>query len=365
MKLNYDILGNHIQLVDRRNSELITDKVLGINIDKFFMPSVANIIGTDLSRYKLLMKNSFACNPMHVGRDEKLPVALYKEDTPAIVSPAYFMFEIKKQSSLIPEFLMMWFKRREFDRSCWYHTDGSVRGGITWEEICRLEVPILSKEEQLTIIDSYNVIADRITLKKKINDNLQQQAFSLYREAIAGYMKNAQLSDIADITMGTSPEGESLNTEEEGIVFYQGKTDFGFRFPTVRQYTTEPQRYAQEKDILMSVRAPVGTVNISTEKCAIGRGLAAIHPKDKKYSYLFYTMIELDFELNKFNDEGTVFGSITKDDLHALAIVDIDEEEKIAFEQKASIIDAAISSNELEIVALKNAASLLLSKITD
>ena len=181
MKLNYDILGNHIQLVDRRNSELITDKVLGINIDKFFMPSVANIIGTDLSRYKLLMKNSFACNPMHVGRDEKLPVALYKEDTPAIVSPAYFMFEIKKQSSLIPEFLMMWFKRREFDRSCWYHTDGSVRGGITWEEICRLEVPILSKEEQLTIIDSYNVIADRITLKKKINDNLFDQGKSILR----------------------------------------------------------------------------------------------------------------------------------------------------------------------------------------
>ena len=176
MKLNYDILGNHIQLVDRRNSELITDKVLGINIDKFFMPSVANIIGTDLSRYKLLTKNTFACNPMHVGRDEKLPVALYKEDTPAIVSPAYFMFEIKKQSSLIPEFLMMWFKRREFDRACWYHTDGSVRGGITWEEICRLEVPILSKEEQLTIIDSYNVIADRITLKKKINDNLSAQS---------------------------------------------------------------------------------------------------------------------------------------------------------------------------------------------
>ena len=172
MKLNYDILGNHIQLVDKRNSELITDKVLGINIDKFFMPSVANIIGTDLSRYKLLTKNTFACNPMHVGRDEKLPVALYREAAPAIVSPAYFMFEIKKQSSLIPEFLMMWFKRREFDRSCWYHTDGSVRGGITWEEICRLEVPILSKEEQLTIIDSYNVIADRITLKKKINDNL-------------------------------------------------------------------------------------------------------------------------------------------------------------------------------------------------
>lgn len=172
MKLNYDILGNHIQLVDRRNSESITDKVLGINIDKFFMPSVANIIGTDLSKYKLLKKNTFACNPMHVGRDERLPIALYSEDTPAIVSPAYFMFEIKERSSLIPEFLMMWFRRSEFDRACWFRTDGSVRGGITWEDICRLEVPVPSKEDQLEIIASYKAITNRIALKQMINDNL-------------------------------------------------------------------------------------------------------------------------------------------------------------------------------------------------
>lgn len=92
MKSNYDILGNHIRLIDTRNRESITDRVLGINIDKFFMPSVANVIGTDLSKYKLITKGKFACNPMHVGRDERLPVALYDEEEPAIVSPAYFMF---------------------------------------------------------------------------------------------------------------------------------------------------------------------------------------------------------------------------------------------------------------------------------
>ena len=94
MKSNYDVLGNHIRLIDTRNKDSITDKVLGINIDKFFMPSVANVIGTDLSKYKLITKGKFACNPMHVGRDERLPVALYTDDQPAIVSPAYFMFEI-------------------------------------------------------------------------------------------------------------------------------------------------------------------------------------------------------------------------------------------------------------------------------
>lgn len=172
MKSNYDILGNHIRLIDTRNRESITDRVLGINIDKFFMPSVANVIGTDLSKYKLITKGKFACNPMHVGRDERLPVALYDEEEPAIVSPAYFMFEVIDNSILNEDYLMMWFRRPEFDRICWLHTDGSVRGGITWDDICRLELPIPPIENQLEIVNSYKAITERIALKQKINDNL-------------------------------------------------------------------------------------------------------------------------------------------------------------------------------------------------
>ena len=172
MKSNYDILGNHIRLIDTRNRESITDRVLGINIDKFFMPSVANVIGTDLGKYKLITKGKFACNPMHVGRDERLPVALYDEEKPAIVSPAYFMFEVIDNSILNEDYLMMWFRRPEFDRICWLHTDGSVRGGITWDDICRLELPIPPIENQLEIVNSYKAITERIALKQKINDNL-------------------------------------------------------------------------------------------------------------------------------------------------------------------------------------------------
>ena len=172
MKSNYDVLGNHIRLIDRRNSDLITEQVLGINIDKFFMPSVANVIGTDLSKYKLIQKGNFACNPMHVGRDERLPVALYTSDESAIVSPAYFMFEIIDESVLNAEFLMMWFRRAEFDRVCWLHTDGSVRGGITWDDLCRLEIPVPPIDEQIKIVTSYKAITERIEIKKQINDNL-------------------------------------------------------------------------------------------------------------------------------------------------------------------------------------------------
>ena len=182
MKSNYDILGNHIRLIDNRNRESITDRVLGINIDKFFMPSVANVIGTDLSKYKLITKGKFACNPMHVGRDERLPVALYDEEKPAIVSPAYFMFEVIDNSILNEDYLMMWFRRPEFDRICWLHTDGSVRGGITWDDICRLELPIPPIENQLEIVNSYKTITERIALKQKINDNLDDTAQTLYQK---------------------------------------------------------------------------------------------------------------------------------------------------------------------------------------
>ena len=172
MKSNYNVLGNHIRLVDTRNKNLVSEQVLGISIDKFFMPSVANVIGTDLSKYKLITKGKFACNPMHVGRDERLPIALYAEETPAIVSPAYFMFEIVDSSVLNEDYLMMWFRRPEFDRICWLRTDGSVRGGITWNDICRMEVPVPPMDEQTQIVNSYKAITERINLKKQINDNL-------------------------------------------------------------------------------------------------------------------------------------------------------------------------------------------------
>ena len=144
-------------------------------------------LDTDLSKYKLITKGKFACNPMHVGRDERLPVALYDEEEPAIVSPAYFMIEIIDNSILNEEYLMMWFRRPEFDRICWLHTDGSVRGGITWDDICRLELSIPSIDKQLEIVSSYKTITDRIALKQKINDNLEATAMAIFKSWFIDY----------------------------------------------------------------------------------------------------------------------------------------------------------------------------------
>lgn len=192
MKSNYKVLGELVCLVDERNKNSITDNLLGINIDKCFMPSVANVIGTDLSKYKLVKKDYFACNPMHVGRDERLPIALYTDETPSIVSPAYFVFKIIDESVMMSEYLMLWFRREEFDRECWLKTDGSVRGGISWDDLCRIKIPVPSIIEQQKIVDNYQAIAKCIFLKKQINDNLTEQCSIDYDLMLNGYTTESE-----------------------------------------------------------------------------------------------------------------------------------------------------------------------------
>ena len=286
MKSNFDILGNHIRLIDTRNRESITDRVLGINIDKFFMPSVANVIGTDLSKYKLITKGKFACNPMHVGRDERLPVALYDEEEPAIVSPAYFMFEVIDNSILNEDYLMMWFRRPEFDRICWLHTDGSVRGGITWDDICRLELPIPPIEKQLEIVNSYKAITERIVLKQKINDNLRASAsimfFNKFRYVqcseccqeteIGTYPIDWTLFTLGDVLdtiidrRGLTPTKLGSEWSNEGIIALSAKSvknhelvnlDIANHVDNDLYNRWMPQKL-QSQDILMTSEAPLG-----------------------------------------------------------------------------------------------------------
>lgn len=224
MKSNYEPLSKHIRLVDYRNSEEVTSTVLGISIDKEFMPSVANVIGTDLSRYKLISKGLFACNPMHVGRDERLPIALYEKANPAIVSPAYFMFEIIDHAILNEEYLMMWFRRPEFDRECWFMTDGSVRGGITWDDLCRIKLPVPSYMRQCEIVESYRTITNRIALKRAENDNLDASALAIYRKYFVEGIKPDDL-----------PLGWSMGTLKDIYQFQYGKgntnPDNGGQYP--------------------------------------------------------------------------------------------------------------------------------------
>jgi len=169
--MSYKRIGDYIRLVSNRNSDWAITNLLGVNIYKNFMPSVANTSGVDLSKYKIIRKGQFATNIMHVNRDEILPVALYQNDEPAIVSPAYMTFEVIDENQLLPEFLMMEFQRPEFDRRAWTYCDSSVRGGLEWERFCEIQIPIPEIDEQRKYVALYKgLLTNQKTYENSLAD---------------------------------------------------------------------------------------------------------------------------------------------------------------------------------------------------
>lgn len=387
MKSNFDILGNHIRLIDTRNRESITDRVLGINIDKFFMPSVANVIGTDLSKYKLITKGKFACNPMHVGRDERLPVALYDEEEPAIVSPAYFMFEVIDNSILNEDYLMMWFRRPEFDRICWLHTDGSVRGGITWDDICRLELPIPPIEKQLEIVNSYKAITERIVLKQKINDNLEETAQSLFQEQFAAFYNENELPDGYSIATLDSlcsikggkrlpADGELLDTPTAHP--YIRVRDLGsnryvcltnqFQYIDEETHSAISRYIVNTNDIVISIVGTIGLIgkihtslnnaNL-TENCV---KLANIHTVTP--DYLYYTLCyKKQIKEIELLTVGAVQSKLPMYNIQSMKILVPPAEVIEDFQHKFDIFNEQIEANTIEIQRLYELQSVLLAKL--
>ena len=200
-----------------------------------------------------------------------------------------------------------------------------------------------------------------------LNNNLQQQAQAIYQkmfvENASSDWKEGSLSDVADITMGQSPSGSSYNEDGIGTTFFQGRAEFGFRFPSVRLFTTEPKRMACANDTLMSVRAPVGDLNVAHTDCCIGRGLAAIHSKTNHQSFVHYTMFSLKKQLDVFNGEGTVFGSINRNSLNEMSIIIPSDEALDEFESLVSPMDKMIRNNYDEICRLEAIRDSLLPKL--
>ena len=181
MRSNYKKLGQFIQQVDIRNKRLEITKLLGVSIQKIIIPSIANTIGTNLKTYKIIEQNQFVYGPVTSRNGEKVSIALLEEIGKAIVSQAYTVFEIINKKQLLPGYLMMWFRRPEFDRYARYKSHGSVREIFDWEEMCEVELPVPSIEKQQEIVDEYNTITNRIKLNEQLNKKLEETAQSIYK----------------------------------------------------------------------------------------------------------------------------------------------------------------------------------------
>jgi type I restriction enzyme S subunit len=241
------------------------------------------------------------------------------------------------------------------------------------DAIMQYEVPDLPLGIQIGIGEVLSVFDARIAENKKINHHLEQVAQAIFKswfvdfEPFGGVMpddwREGTLSEIANITMGQSPDGTSYNEDSIGTVFYQGRAEFGSRYPTRRLFTTQPKRMAVKGDVLMSVRAPVGDLNVAFESCCLGRGLATIQSNNDAQSFILYTMFALKQTLDIFNGEGTVFGSINKNDMANLPVPIPSDEVIRQFEELVRPMDTAIEANYTENCHLQAARDSLLPRL--
>ena len=360
-------LGQLVNWVDNRNKGLQSTNLLGISIDKFFMPSVANIIGTDLSSYKVISENQFACNPMHVGRDEKMPVSLYMQKECSIVSPAYFVFEVADVNEILPEYLMLWFRRNEFDREVWFHTDGSVRGGILWEELCELIIPVPSLAEQQEIVDAYNDIERRIALKRKINDNLEAQAQTIYKKMFVEDIdvsnlqegwKTVLLESVAELSAGGDRPTiySEFPTDTCNVpIFSNGIEDAG-----LYGFTDKAKIFSES--VTVSARGTVGYVFLREEPYVPIVRLISVIPNTDYVTakYLYFALADIELQ-----STGTSQQQITVPDFKNRQILVPDRRTLDQFTSRIEPIFNAIKENRAEIksmVALQSNYLALLSR---
>ncbi|MCA4776104.1 restriction endonuclease subunit S [Empedobacter stercoris] len=521
--MSYKKLGDYIQQVNNRNRDLQVDTLLGVSITKKLIPSIANTVGTDMSTYKIIEKGQFGYGTITSRNGDKISIALADEYDKALVSQIYIVFEVIDKNELLPEYLMMWFSRPEFDRYARYHSHGSTRESFDWEDLCEVELPIPSIKKQREIVAQYQAVANKIKVNEQICEKLEATAQTVYKQWFvdfefpclpSGYRPHGQvnqnlpideyitkigsvctysrvgglpvsdgktwfvylilcendsvykgmtndlyrrfyehymgegaewtklnkplkvihwesfatkeeaakrekdlktgygrtwisrqiekaggitqlktslaapqtelrtagkmvfneelekeipegwevksLSDISKITMGQSPEGENYNEKGNGKIFYQGRTDFGFRIPEVRIFTTLSKKNAKKGDVLMSVRAPVGDLNIADSDCSIGRGIAALSSRES--SYLFYLMKSFKSHFELSDGTGTIFSSINKDELFNLKLI-YNEKYSKYFHENMKHIDYEIILISKQNQKLTQLQSLLLSRL--
>lgn len=210
MKSNYKKLGQYIRQVDVRNTEGKKENLLGVSVQKRFIPSIANTVGTDFAKYKVVKKGQFTYIPDTSRRGDKIGIALLEDYDEGLVSNVYTVFEVVDKNQLMPEYLMLWFSRPEFDRYARYKSHGSVREIFDWDEMCNVELPVPPIEEQQKIVKTYQIITNRIDLKKRINDNLAAQSLALFDNFLAQADSSWEYGKLGDVIALANTGGDAI-----------------------------------------------------------------------------------------------------------------------------------------------------------
>lgn len=383
MKEGYRFLGEYIRQVDIHNKEGKKENLLGVSVQKQFIQSIANTVGTDFTKYKIVKKGQFTYIPDTSRRGDKIAIALLEDYEEGLVSNVYTVFEVIDTEKLLPEYLMLWFSRPEFDRYARFKSHGSVREVMDWEEMCKVELPVPDIEKQRKIVKAYKTITDRIALKQKINDNLVATLQIIYKKMFLESQNTYITKPLADlcskIGSGATPKGGKAAYFDKGISLIRSMNvfDYFFSYPELA-HISQIQANAlanveiQQADVLFNI------TGVSVTRCCVvpddvlparvNQHVMIIRPyKGKNMSY--YIMCTLCTSENKakllgIGQSGSTREAINKQELERFEIPVPSDEELERFGEIATKIYALIFSNTNEIRMLCDMKDTLLTKLS-
>ena len=384
MKEGYRLLGDFIRQVDVRNTDGKEENLFGVSVQKMFIPSIANTIGTDFTKYKVVKRGQFTYIPDTSRRGDKIGIALLMDYDEGLVSNIYTVFEVKDENELLPEYLMLWFSRPEFDRYARFKSHGSVREIMDWDEMCKVELPVPSIDKQRSIVKAYQTITERIDLKRRINDNLAntEQAI-LVETVINNHTVPTALGDLVDFIDGD--RGKNYPTFDEftstGYCLFlnaSNVTSTGFNFDNCMFVSEEKDKlmnkgHLSPYDIVLTSRGTLGNValydkHIKYENVRINSGMLIIRPKTKRLSpYFIYALLKSSYmkaAIERFKS-GSAQPQLPIKDLQKITF-EIPESDTVlvALDRQFLAVEESISINNNEIGNLKELSNVLLAELS-
>ena len=383
MKKGYQLLGKFIRQVDIRNTEGKEENLLGVSVQKQFIPSIANTVGTDFTKYKVVRKGQFTYIPDTSRRGDKIGIALLEDYDEGLVSNVYTVFEVIDENQLMPEYLMLWFRRPEFDRYARFKSHGSVREVMDWDEMCKVELPVPSLEKQRRIVKSYKEITDRIALKKQINDNLVETLSAIYKELFADaetrFPKMSLQKICTKIGSGATPKGGKTAYISEGISLIRSTNvlDFNFQYSELAhinqsQADALPNVIVEPNDVLFNI------TGVSVTRCCmvpadvlparVNQHVMIIRPiwGETMSYYIMFTLCSADnkAKLLGIGQSGSTREAINKQELESFEIPIPDENTLNQFGSTAKRLYGNIHTNAEEIRALEKTKKVLLAQLS-
>ena len=369
MEKGYKILGNYIRLVDERNKDLSVTKLLGVSISKKFIPSIANIVGTDLSNYKIVRTGQFAYGPVTSRNGEKISIA-YLDEEDCIISSSYTVFEVENKEELDPEYLMLWFSRPEFDRYARYKSHGSVREIFDWNELCMVELPVPDIEKQRKIVKAYKTITDRIDLKQKINDNLEAQANAIFSSSAPDFTDLQPIHNFGTVITGKTPPTSVAEYYGNDIPFIKTPDMHGNVYITSSECSlskagadSQKNKYIPENTVVVAcIGANAGEVALTSYIAQTNQQINAIISKYP--CFLYFSIKAHTVELRTLGEGSSTMININKTSFENYEIPTPSDNTLQQLEHKLNIIFSAILHNLQEIDRLNKTKDLLVTQLS-